>query len=152
FLTLTVPEEFGGQGCWQGQKYLPFYLAIENIAIGDTATAWLMFIHNNGAGMLGLFAQPELRKRIMTDVVEHGTLCCSIGSEQDPGMIGAGKETVIGSGRLRPTDGGFLLSAEKHYASLVPAATYYVVHTIAPGIHHEGNGARTLGEGYAQVF
>jgi alkylation response protein AidB-like acyl-CoA dehydrogenase len=151
FLKLTTPEEYGGYGMWSGRNYLPLYLILEALAAGDTASSWLLFIHNNGAGIIASNGQEELKRRVLTDVVENGKLCCSIGSEQDPASIGTGKETVIGSGRLRPVEGGFLLSALKHYASLAPAADYYVVHTIAPGIHHE-SGARTLGEGYVQVM
>src|SRR5215831_17847826 len=50
FLALTVPEELGGRGFWQGGRFLPFYMVLEAIAAGAASTAQLLQVHSHASG------------------------------------------------------------------------------------------------------
>ncbi|HEX5502934.1 MAG TPA: acyl-CoA dehydrogenase family protein [Thermomicrobiales bacterium] len=140
FLTLTVPEELGGHGMWAGQRYLPFYMILEAIATGNASTAQLLQIQSHASGIIAYLGNDEQRRRILGDVVARGALIASCGSETDPRQFASG----TGRAELQAVDGGFRLTATKHFGSLAPAADYYVVYVMAPG-------ARTAAEGYTTV-
>lgn len=139
-LTLTVPRELGGHGFWQGQRYLPFYLVLEAIAAGAASTAQLLQVHSHASGIVAYLGNEEQRRRILGDVAGRGALIASCGSETDLRQIGSGKI----ESELRAADGGFRLSATKHFGSLAPVADYYLLYVMAPG-------AQTLAEGDTTV-
>jgi len=141
FLTLTVPQELGGHGFWQGTRFLPFYLVLEAIAAGAASTAQLLQVHSHASGIVAYLANDEQRARILGDVVRRGALVASCGSETDPRQVGSGKV----ESELRSIDGGFRLSGVKHFGSLAPAADYYLLYVLAPG-------TRTVAEGYTTVI
>lgn len=140
-LCLTVPRELGGHAMWDGQRYLPFYTILETVAAGSASTAQLLQITSHASGIVSYLGSDEQRCRILGDVVEHGALIASCGSEADPRAVSSGK---VESG-LRPVPGGFRISGVKHFGSLAPAADYYLLYVLAPG-------TSTIAEGYTTVI
>jgi alkylation response protein AidB-like acyl-CoA dehydrogenase len=141
FLTLTVPRELGGHGMWQDGRYLAFYLILETLATGCASTAQLLQVHSHASGIVAYLGTEEQRRRFLGEVVSRGALIASCGSEANPKQLaGSGKI----ESELRPDDGGFRLNGVKHFASLAPAADYFLVYVMAPG-------TSTLAEGYTTV-
>jgi alkylation response protein AidB-like acyl-CoA dehydrogenase len=129
FLTLAVPTELGGHGMWREGRFIAFYMILETLARGSASTAQLVQIQSHATGIVGRHASEELKRQVLGEVVERGALVASCGSEVDPSQI-ASRD---GRAELRAVRGGFRLTSTKHFASLAPAADYYVVYVLAPG-------------------
>ncbi|HEY7909160.1 MAG TPA: acyl-CoA dehydrogenase family protein, partial [Thermomicrobiales bacterium] len=87
FLTLTVPEELGGHGMWNGNRYLPYYTILETVAAGNASTAQLLQIQSHASGIVAYLGNEEQKRRILGDVVARGALIASCGSEADPRLM-----------------------------------------------------------------
>ena len=81
FLALAVPEELGGFGATP----LELMLAQQRLGWGDGSVALSSTMHHlQTAGVANnLQWPPELRERVLRDVVEHGALINSIASEPE---------------------------------------------------------------------
>lgn len=141
FLTLAVPRELGGHGMWQGTRYLPYYRVLETLAAGSASTAQLVQIQSHATGIIARHAAEPLRNRVLGEVVERGALVASCGSEVDPHVVANAERARA---ELTPVEGGFRLNAVKHFASLAPAADYFVVYVLAPGAPSVGEGLTTV--------
>ena len=140
FLTLTVPREHGGLGLWRDDRYLLFYRILETIASGCSSTAQLLQVHSHAVGIVAWHGNEAQRDRYLGDVVRNGALIASCGSEATPGKVTPERIESV----LRPEEGGYRLTATKAFASLAPAADYYVVYVLAPG-------TTTVADGYTTV-
>ncbi len=140
FLTLTVPEELGGHGMWSGQRFLPMYMILEALASGNASTAQLVQIQSHASGIIAFLGNEEQKRRYLGEVVSRGALIASCGSETDPRQAASS----TGRAELVQVEGGFRLNSTKFFASLSPAADYYVVYVMAPG-------AKTMEEGYTTL-
>ncbi len=140
FLKLTVPEELGGYGMWRGKRFLPMYMILEALATGNASTAQLTQIQAHASGIIGYLGNEEQQRRYLGEVVSRGALIASCGSETDPRQAASSQ----GRAELVEVDGGFKLNANKFFASLAPAADYYVVYVMAPG-------SQTIADGYTVV-
>lgn len=141
FLTLAVPRELGGHGMWQGERYLPYYAILETLAAGNASTGQLVQIQSHATGIIGRHASDALKREVLGAVVERGALVASCGSEVDPNVVASSEKARA---ELTPVEGGFRLNAVKHFASLAPAADYYVVYVLAPGATSVGDGLTTV--------
>ena len=128
-LTLAIPREFGGYGLWQRDRFVDYYRFLEELAKADSCTAQLLQVHTHASGIVGWHATPEQRAKLLPEVVEHGKLIASAGSEADP----KSRTTEVGHSELRRTAGGYRLTCFKHFASLAAAADYYLIWTAVPG-------------------
>ena len=140
FLKLTVPQELGGHGMWSGQRFLPMYMILEALATGNASTAQLVQIQSHASGIIAFLGNEEQKRRYLGEVVSRGVLIASCGSETDPRQAASS----TGRAELVEVEGGFRLNATKFFASLSPAADYYVVYVMAPG-------AKTMEEGYTTL-
>lgn len=140
FLKLTVPEDLGGHGMWQGNRYLPMYMILEALATGNASTAQLVQIQSHASGIIAFLGNDEQKRRYLGEVVSRGALIASCGSETNPQQAASSTARA----ELVAVDGGFKLNATKHFASLSPAADFYVVYVMAPG-------SRTMAEGYTTL-
>ncbi len=140
FLTLTVPEELGGHGMWNGNRYLTYYTILETLAAGNASTAQLLQIQSHASGIVAYLGTEEQKRRILGDVVARGALIASCGSEADPRLMNSSTRRA----ELVTTEGGFRLTSVKHFGSLAPAADYYVVYVMAPGTQSMAEGYTTL--------
>lgn len=129
FLTLSIPEEYGGHGFWQDDRFVEYYRILEDLAEADPSTGQLLQIHTHASGILARLGNAAQRAKFLPEIVEQGKLLCSAGSEVDPKSTSPG-----GRSELVRVPGGYRLSCFKHFASLAAGADYYVVWTQAPGI------------------
>lgn len=130
FLALGVPRELGGHGMWRDDRFVAYYLILEALAAGNASTGQIVQIQSHATGIIGMLGSEEQKRRILGDVVSRGALIASCGSETDPRQFSASDP---GRSELQLVDGGFRLNATKHFASLAPAADYYVLYVVAPG-------------------
>lgn len=140
FLTLAVPEELGGHGMWQANRFITYYMILEALASGNASTGQLVQIQSHATGIIANLGSDELKRRVLGDVVERGALVASCGSETDPNQM-ASRD---GRAEMRAVDGGFRLSCTKHFASLAPVADYFVVYVMAPGAASAAAGLTTV--------
>lgn len=126
---LTVPEEYGGAGFWRGTKFADWYEILETMARSDPSTSQLLQVHSHATGIVAWHGTAEQKKRFLREVVEDGKLIASAGSEADPNAkAGEGMKS-----EMHPVEGGYRLNCFKHFASLGPAADYFLIWTTVPG-------------------
>jgi alkylation response protein AidB-like acyl-CoA dehydrogenase len=126
---LTVPKEYGGAGLWRGTKFADWYEILEVMAKADPSTSQLLQVHSHATGIVAWHGKPEQKARFLREVVEEGKLIASAGSEADPkSKTGEGMKS-----EMTPVDGGYKLNCFKHFASLGPAADYFLIWTQVPG-------------------
>jgi butyryl-CoA dehydrogenase len=140
FLTLAVPQSLGGHGMWRDRRFVAYYTILETIAAGNASTAQLLQIQSHASGIIGLLGNDEQQRRFLGEVVAHGALIASCGSEADPRQL----NTSTRRAELVPAEGGFRLTSVKHFGSLAPAADFYVVYVMAPGSQRMADGYTTL--------
>jgi alkylation response protein AidB-like acyl-CoA dehydrogenase len=135
-LALTVPEEYGGYGLWQGRNYLGYYLAIEEMAKQCSSTAQLLQVHCHAIGYLALHANKAQKDRYLPLVVNEGKLFASCGSEASVRQTGPEPFDAT----LRRAKDGWRLKGYKGFASLASAADYYVCWALAEGTKRMADG------------
>lgn len=140
FLKLAVPTELGGHGMWQTGRYVPYYMILEALATGNASTGQLTQIQSHATGIIARHASEELKRKVLGEVVERGALVASCGSETNPAQMAS----ATGRSELQPVEGGFRLTSVKHFASLAPAADYYVLYVMAPGAESGAAGTTLL--------
>ena len=121
--TMTVPEAYGGLGFWRvGGRFTPYYQVIETLARADSSTAQLLQVHCHATGMIAMHGTEAQREHYMGEVVRHGRLIASLGSEAIVGATDAARR-----GELTRTTSGYRLNARKGFASLAGGADYFNV-------------------------
>ena len=140
FLTLAIPEELGGHGMWQSNRFVAYYMILEALASGNASTAQLVQIQSHATGIIAHLGSEELKQRVLGEVVERGALVASCGSETDPNQLAS----EDGRSEMRAVEGGFRLTCTKHFASLAPEADYFVVYVMAPGAPSAAAGLTTV--------
>jgi alkylation response protein AidB-like acyl-CoA dehydrogenase len=138
-LALTLDERWGGAGLWSGQGFVHYYELLERLATWDTSTAQLLQVHSHAIGILSRAATPEQAEKYLVPIAASGQLVASVGSESKPASARSGLYTS----ELEPAPGGgWILSCEKHFASLGPGADQLMLWIAVPG---EGDyAARTV--------
>ncbi|KQW20945.1 hypothetical protein ASC80_12325 [Afipia sp. Root123D2] len=126
---LTVPKRYGGLGLWGEEGYLSYYLVLIEMARHCSSTAQLLQVHNHGVGIVAGNGNQDQLDRYMPGIVEEGHLYASCGSEASVRVSGPEKFDSI----LRPSGSNFVLSGFKGFASVAPAADYYVIWTLVEG-------------------
>lgn len=122
YLALAVPEAFGGFGATP----LELMLGQQRIGWGDGSVGLSSTMHHLQTAGVASNMQwpPELRERVLRDIVEHGALINSIASEPDLGSPSRGglyKTTATREGDHWVIDG------RKTFSTLSPALTWGVV-------------------------
>ncbi|MEV7870646.1 acyl-CoA dehydrogenase family protein [Streptomyces sp. NPDC088124] len=124
-LTLLIPRESGGEGL----SFLDYTKVLEEIALGDGATALGFNMHNVAIGSLcetGGAALPESASRfrdwVFGEVVERGKMFASATSE-----TGSGAKLRRIQATYRAAGGGYVLKGTKAFVSLAGIADHYVV-------------------------
>jgi alkylation response protein AidB-like acyl-CoA dehydrogenase len=128
--TMTVPVEFGGLGLWSiGGRFTEFYQVLEAIAHADSSTAQLLQVHCHATGMIASLGTPDQKSFYMNEVVRHGKLIASIGSEA---QLHSTAQEVYKAELLRSGD-SYVMNARKAFASLAGGADYFNVWTAVEG-------------------
>jgi alkylation response protein AidB-like acyl-CoA dehydrogenase len=128
-LSLTAPESLGGHGLWTERAFTPFYEVLEALAFVDTSTAQLLQVHSHALGFLSRHGTPSQYERFLAEIVANGQLLASVGSETAP----TGNQPGVYSSELVPDGDGWRLTCSKYFASLAPAADWYLVWVAVPG-------------------
>jgi alkylation response protein AidB-like acyl-CoA dehydrogenase len=119
---LTVPVAYGGFGYWMPGNFSGLYRLLERMAYWDTNTAQLLQVHNHAAGIIAFHSTPQQRDRYLPQIVD-GAYCASLGSEAH--LYENGAEAL--ASELTATEGGYLLTARKAFASVAATAKYLMV-------------------------
>lgn len=127
--TMTVPDEYGGLGLWWGKRFAPYYRVLEAIARGDSSTAQLLQVHCHATGIIAGVGSPEQKQYYLGKVVRDGALIASVGSEAL--LTKTGPEVY--EAELKHAPGGHRLTCAKAFASLGPAASFYLLWVAVEG-------------------
>src|SRR6185437_11886327 len=126
---LSVPKRYGGYGLWGKEGYLAYYLVLIEMARHCSSTAQLLQVHNHGVGIVAGNGSEAQCERYMPGVAEGGHLFASCGSEASVRVSGPEKFDSV----LKANGSGFALNGFKGFASVGPAADYYVIWTLMEG-------------------
>jgi alkylation response protein AidB-like acyl-CoA dehydrogenase len=129
-LALTVPTKWGGQELWGAGGFVDYYEILEHVARIDPPTGQLLQVHSHALGMLSHVATEEQAQEHIIPIVRAGQLVASVGSESVPGTANVGNST---SELARDAAGRWVLTCEKHFASLGPGADHLIIWTALPG-------------------
>jgi alkylation response protein AidB-like acyl-CoA dehydrogenase len=122
YLALTAPQEYGGYGA----SALEVMLAQERLAHGDGAVALGATMHLMQVVALtrGEIWPPDLRDRVLKEVVRRGTLMNNLASEPDLGSPSRGGAYATRAVR----DGDrWVINGRKTWSTLSPGLTYATV-------------------------
>ncbi len=124
-LAAAVPKAHGGLGL-----DMPAYvMVIERLAYGCPSSAMTLHMHSVVQRFIDALATREQKERFYPEVVEHGKLFASWGSE--PGRRGgshAPRRAVVA-----PVDGGYAINGVKHFCTMAGAARRCMVHCAMDG-------------------
>ena len=120
YLSLTVPEEFGGSGA----SPLEAMLAQEILARGDGAVALVASMHLGHVAGIAVNAQwPDtLKAQFFRDIVERGALYNTAASE--PGLGSPSRGGHYETRAVRDASGGWRISGRKAWGTGSPALAY----------------------------
>lgn len=130
---LTVPKVYGGKGL----SSLAYSLAVGEMAKGDSSTALTFNMHATVLSFIDYLGSPAQKERYFSEVVNHGAIFASIGSEPD---ASPNASTFAIETSLSETAGGYRINGTKHFCSFGNAADYYFVYAMREGTTriHEG--------------
>jgi alkylation response protein AidB-like acyl-CoA dehydrogenase len=122
FLSLTIPEKYGGQEI----SLYEFLLVQEALAQGDAATALSLGWH---LGIIMNIAQERKWKesifsRLCTEIIQHQYLINSAHSEKATGSPARGGKPET---TAEKRNGHWVINGRKTYTSMAPALDYFIV-------------------------
>jgi acyl-CoA dehydrogenase len=119
FLAMAVPKTHGGLGL-----DIPTYAAvIRTIAQGCASTAMTVHMHSTVMRFVGALGTDAQQRRYFAEVVRHGKLFGSWGSEPAVSLSRAlHMETAI-----RRDRDGWVIDGVKHFCTMALGASYYIV-------------------------
>ncbi|TMW70661.1 acyl-CoA dehydrogenase family protein [Alteribacter natronophilus] len=123
FFSLTVPEQYGGQGA----GLYDYLLVQEKIAEGDAATALSLGWHNGLVMQLrdtGKW-ESDTFEAMCREIAEKGVLMNSAATEPATGSPARGGKPETTAVRL--PGGGFEITGKKTFTSLAPILDYFIV-------------------------
>ena len=129
-LGLTLPEKWGGAGLWSEGGFADYYALIERMAAIDAPTAQLFQVHSHALGMLAHSATDAQMEKYVVPIAKAGELVASVGSESVPGKNNLGTSS---SQLVRNEQGQWVLNCTKHFASLGPGASHFIIWLAMPG-------------------
>ncbi|HEX7788208.1 MAG TPA: acyl-CoA dehydrogenase family protein, partial [Methylomirabilota bacterium] len=119
FLASCIPTAYGGLGL-----DIPTYIGvIRTIARGCANTAMTVHMHSTVMRFIDALATPEQKRRYFREVVEHGRLFGSWGSEPAVSLSRSFLvETVV-----RQDGDGYVVDGVKHFCTMALGASRYMV-------------------------
>ncbi|TIC85695.1 acyl-CoA dehydrogenase family protein [Nocardioides sp. GY 10127] len=129
-LALTAPVDLGGEGLWAGDRFGTYYRLLATMAAFDCNTSQLLQVHSHALGILCATATPAQHDTYVKDIVANGKVLASVGSESSPAKTSDGLYVQ----ELQPQDdGSWVLTCEKHFASVAAGADYLLIWLAVPG-------------------
>ena len=86
-------------------------------------------MHSHALGFLSRHGTPAQHERFLAEIVARGQLLASVGSETAP----TGNQPGVYSSELVPDGDGWRLTCSKYFASLAPAADWFLIWVAVPG-------------------
>ena len=123
YLTLTVPQEFGG---W-GADMLEVVLAQQQLAQGDGSTALVMSMHLANIGKLAenVTEHNEFFARLCRSVVEDGAIINTAASEPATGSPSRGGKPATTA--QRQEDSSWIITGRKSFTTGSPILSFFIV-------------------------
>ncbi len=119
FLASAVPPAYGGLGL-----DMPTYVAvIRTIARGCANTAMTVHMHSTVLRFIDALGTDAQKRRYFAEVVEHGKLFGSWGSEPAVSL----SRTFLMETVLRADGDGYVVDGVKHFCTMALGASYYMV-------------------------
>lgn len=119
FLAAAVPGAYGGQGL-----DMPTYIAvIRTIAQGCANTAMTLHMHSTVMRFIDALATAAQKRRYFAEVVQHGKLFGSWGSEPAVSL----SRTFLMETAIRSDGDGWVVDGIKHFCTMALGASYYMV-------------------------
>jgi alkylation response protein AidB-like acyl-CoA dehydrogenase len=129
-LALTASPADGGEGLWNGDRFTTYYKLLEHLARFDANTSQLLQVHSHALGMLCTSATEAQMEKHVRPIIAAGQVLASVGSESKPSSTGDG----LYAQELQPhPDGGWVLTCEKHFASVAAGADHLIIWLAVPG-------------------
>jgi alkylation response protein AidB-like acyl-CoA dehydrogenase len=118
-LAAAVPRAHGGLGV-----DMPTYVAmIRAIAGGCASTAMTLHMHSTVLRFIQALGTDAQRRRYSAEVVEHGKLFGSWGSEPAVSL----SRTFLMETAIRPDGDDYIIDGTKHFCTMALGASYYMV-------------------------
>jgi len=119
FLGATIPRAHGGLGL-----DMPTYVAvIRTLAGGCASTAMTLHMHSTVMRFIGALGTEAQHRRYFPEVVRHGKLFGSWGSEPAVSL----SRTLLMETAIREADDGWAIDGVKHFCTMALGASYYMV-------------------------
>jgi alkylation response protein AidB-like acyl-CoA dehydrogenase len=118
-LGMCIPQAYGGLEV----DPLTYANVIERVARGCASTAMTLHMHSTATSFMAALGTRQQHERYFPEVVEHGKLVGSWGSEPPVSLT----RTFLVETTLTKTSGGFLVNGVKHFCTMAGAASYYLV-------------------------
>jgi len=118
-LAAAVPRAHGGLGV-----DMPTYVAmIRAIAGGCASTAMTLHMHSTVLRFIQALGADAQRRRYFAEVVEHGKLFGSWGSEPAVSL----SRTFLMETAIRPDGDDYVIDGTKHFCTMALGASYYMI-------------------------
>ena len=128
-LSMAFPTEYGGGGYWLGDRMADMYKVAELLAGADSSAAQNLMVHTHGSGLMSWHATKAQKDALIPGIIERGELFAVAGSEAARGST----EGATREGELEPTGTGWRITTTKHFTSVGPGATHFLVMVALPG-------------------
>jgi alkylation response protein AidB-like acyl-CoA dehydrogenase len=118
-LSAAIPATFGGLGL-----DMPAYVdIIRTLAQGCASTAMTLHMHSTVMRFIDALATDTQKHRYFAEVVQHGRLFGSWGSEPAVSL----SRTFLMETAIRADGDGFVVDGVKHFCTMALGASYYMV-------------------------
>jgi alkylation response protein AidB-like acyl-CoA dehydrogenase len=118
-LSAAIPATFGGLGL-----DMPAYVdIIRTLAQGCASTAMTLHMHSTVMRFIDALATDAQKHRYFAEVVQHGRLFGSWGSEPAVSL----SRTFLMETAIRADGDGFVVDGVKHFCTMALGASYYMV-------------------------
>jgi alkylation response protein AidB-like acyl-CoA dehydrogenase len=119
FLAAAIPRAHGGLGL-----DMPTYAAVVGtIARGCASTGMTLHMHSTVMRFIGALGTEDQKRRYFREVVEHGALFGSWGSEPAVSQ----SFTFLVETAIRPNAGGHIIDGVKYFCTMALGASHYLV-------------------------
>ncbi|HXH82900.1 MAG TPA: acyl-CoA dehydrogenase family protein, partial [Candidatus Tectomicrobia bacterium] len=119
FLAMAIPRAHGGLGL----DMATYIAVIRTIARGCANTAMTVHMHSTVMRFIDALATDAQKRRYFAEVVEHGKLFGSWGSEPAVSL----SRTFLMETSVRLDGDGWAVDGVKHFCTMAQGASYYMV-------------------------
>lgn len=133
FLAMAIPKAYGGLGL----DMATYIAVIRTVAQGCANTAMTVHMHSTVMRFIDALATDAQKRRYFAEVVEHGKLFGSWGSEPAVSL----SRTFLVETSVRQDGDGWAVDGVKHFCTMAQGASYYMVWCAVDG---QGDMAKAL--------